>query len=60
MWRESILRDVYFTQPPWPVGGAQKGENDAMTLGVAAVALEDTFPRLIVAERWVVVVGQHG
>ena len=30
-----------------------------MTLGVAAVAVEDTFARQIAAERRVVVVGDH-
>ena len=54
------LINKYFTQLPRPGGGAQDDEKHALTLHGAAVALEDAFPRLIVAERRVVMIGEHG
>ena len=55
-----VLSYVYFAQLPLHCGGAEDDEKHLPTLGVATVALEDTFSGFGVAERRVVVVGEHG
>ena len=54
------LSYVYFAQLPLHCGGAEDDEKHLPTLGVATIALEDTFSGLGVAERRVVVIGEHG
>ena len=48
--------EEYFAQASRPEGGAEDDEVDVLTRHGAAVALEDTFSGLGVAERWVVVI----
>ena len=54
-----VLSDEYFAQLPLHCGGAEDDEKHLPTLGVATVALEDTFSGFGVAERRVVVIGEH-